>query len=104
MHSPRAKCPVSGQDVPPTAKYQHRLSSDGKLGTGPENKAGSIQLGFVENSYAYMQPCCASMDIKLESIQLACTPQLPELVLCQKEFTIPLPPKTFCTSAVMHTS
>ena len=38
--------------------YQRHLSSDGKLGTGPENKAGSIQQSFLENCYAQdgMQP------------------------------------------------
>ena len=38
--------------------YQRYLSSDEKLDTGPENKAGSIQQSFFENCYAQdgMQP------------------------------------------------
>ena len=44
--------------LPPTVMYQHDLSSDGKLGAGPENKAGSNQQSFLENCYAQdgMQP------------------------------------------------
>ena len=38
--------------------YQRHPSSDGKLGAGPENKAGNIQQSFLENCYAQdgMQP------------------------------------------------
>ena len=69
---PRTSCPpgrvVLGPNVPcqdrmsplpgPTVKYQRHLSSDVKLGAGPENKAGSIQQSFLENCYAQdgMQP------------------------------------------------
>ena len=51
--------------MPPTTKYQHHLSGDGKLGAGQ---------------------CCASTDMKLKSNQLICTPQLPELVSCSQIF------------------
>ena len=54
---------------PPNTKYQHHLSSDGKLGMEPENKAGIIQEKFHEYSHAEggMQPCCSSTDVKLKS-------------------------------------
>ena len=62
----RTSCPpgrvVLGPNIPcqdrmsplpgPTVKYQCHLSSNVKLGAGPENKAGSIQQSFLENCYA----------------------------------------------------
>ena len=49
---PRTKCPLSGHDVLPPPHHYCHFSSDRKLGMGPENKAGSIQQGLAENSYA----------------------------------------------------
>ena len=62
VHSPTTKCPVSGQDVP--TKYQRCLSSNGKVGTGPENKAGSIHQSFVEN---FMVCTCSHVVLLLSS-------------------------------------
>ena len=54
MSPVRTGCPP----LPPNVNYQRHLSSDGKLGAGPENKAGNIQQSFLENCYTQdgMQP------------------------------------------------
>ena len=39
--------------MPPTTKYQHHISGDGKLGAVPENKAGIIQQKFLKQRMAY---------------------------------------------------
>ena len=38
MRGPRTKCPLPGQDVPPPCEVPASLSSDGKLGVGPETR------------------------------------------------------------------
>ena len=49
---PNVPCQDRMSPLLPNVKYQRHPSSDGKLGAGPENKAGSIQQSFLENCYA----------------------------------------------------
>ena len=69
---------VLGPNVPvktgclPITKYQHHLSSDGKLDVEPENTAAIIHQNFLKHSHTEdgMQPCCASTNVKLKFNQL----------------------------------
>ena len=74
---------------PPTTKYQHHLSSDGKLDGKPDNTACIINQKFLMHSYTWHAAmlCFYWHQVEVQStnqLTLYCMRQMPELVSCSQ--------------------